>query len=147
MFLAALCLMAKDVKGLAQFYCKVLKTTAEGDEVHQEVATNGAALAILQDNEAVARQGGNFSFAFDVEDVITLYISRGRPGEPLSKLVAFERVKLPAGSRIDVDISLAREALMMTDDEGRAYFPTGAYRLGMGSPREGSQDAWVDIVF
>ena len=75
------CLITNDVPALANFYAKVLGCTAEGDEQHAELATDGAHLAIFSINgmESMAphsMQGagyGSFTLGFEVEDVDAEY--------------------------------------------------------------------------
>lgn len=50
---AGICLATKDVRKLSAFYQAVLQTVSDCDgEIHQEIRTQGAALAILRDENA-----------------------------------------------------------------------------------------------
>ena len=74
MIFSGICLLTKDVKRLSYFYQKILQTTSDcDDEVHQEIHTQGAFLAILKYDDA---NGGNpnMSMAFTVDDVDTEYL-------------------------------------------------------------------------
>ena len=58
--------MTKDVRRLANFYKEVLQTTSDyDDEIHQEIFTNGASLAILK-NEC---GNSNMTMIFTVDNV------------------------------------------------------------------------------
>lgn len=67
--LAGLCLTTKSVATLADFYCRVLETIAEGDDTHREIHTGGGSFAIYDDGQVSAQPGRNFYFTFDVENV------------------------------------------------------------------------------
>ena len=70
MVFSGLCLITKDVKQLSNFYKTVLKTASDcDDEIHQEILTEGAALAILRCEEASKVGNANMSMAFTVDDV------------------------------------------------------------------------------
>jgi len=69
MTFAGICLITNNVRQLSEFYQKVLRTTSDcDDEIHQEIHTDGAALAILY---CESSNGGNpnISMAFTVDDV------------------------------------------------------------------------------
>ena len=88
-------LIAKDVPALAKFYTEVLGVKADGNDVHVELKTEGAALAIfsIEGMERLAPLSmrgagyGSFSIGFRVKNVDTEY-------ERLKKLDV-EFVKLP----------------------------------------------------
>ena len=77
MKLAGICLITKDVLRLTEFYKKVLGATAEGGDVHAEIFTEGAGIAIFSENEMenMAPQSmsgagrGSITLMFEVEDV------------------------------------------------------------------------------
>jgi catechol 2,3-dioxygenase-like lactoylglutathione lyase family enzyme len=81
MKLVGICLITKDVPALADFYGKVLGVEAEGDDVHAELNTGGAGIAIFSTEgmESMAprsMQGagcGSFTTMFEVEDVDAEY--------------------------------------------------------------------------
>ena len=59
--------MTKDVRRLANFYKEVLRTTSDyDDEIHQEIFTNGASLAIMKN------EGGNSNMTM-IFTVLELY--------------------------------------------------------------------------
>lgn len=76
-----ICLITSDVNRLAEFYCKVLEVESEGDDIHQEVHTDGAELAIFSKEgmEEMApgcmtgAGNGSFTLGFLVEDVDSAY--------------------------------------------------------------------------
>ena len=73
MIFSGICLLTKDVQRLSDFYQKILQTTSDcDDEIHQEIHTQGAFLAILKYDDA---NGGNpnMNMAFTVDDVDTEY--------------------------------------------------------------------------
>ena len=73
MTFAGICLITNNVRQLSEFYQKVLRTTSDcDDESHQEIHTDGAALAILY---CESSNGGNpnISMAFTVDDVDNEY--------------------------------------------------------------------------
>ena len=90
-----ICLITKNVPALAEFYTKVLDVEAEGDDVHVELKTEGAALAIfsIEGMEGMAPLStqdagyGSFTIGFRVKNVDSEY-------ERLKKLDV-EFVKLP----------------------------------------------------
>jgi predicted enzyme related to lactoylglutathione lyase len=90
-----ICLITNDVPALAKFYAKVLGVEAEGDDVHVELRTEGAGIAIfsVEGMEGMAphsMQGagyGSVTIGFKVEDVDAEY-------ERL-KALGVEFVKLP----------------------------------------------------
>lgn len=69
MHLAGFGIYTKRVLEMAEFYKAVLKTQAEGDELHQAVQTQGAFLAIQYDDREEAHEGGSTVLVFDVKDV------------------------------------------------------------------------------
>ncbi len=70
MVFSGLCLITKDVKRLSNFYKMILMTTSDcDDEIHQEILTEGAALAILRCEEASSVGNASMSMAFTVDDV------------------------------------------------------------------------------
>ncbi len=77
---SGVCLLTKDVRRLSDFYQKVLQTSADcDDEIHQEIHTQGAYLAILKYENA---DGGNpnMNMAFTVDDVDAEYLRLGKLG-------------------------------------------------------------------
>ena len=88
-------LITKDVPNLAKFYSNVLGVKAEGNDVHVELKTEGASLAIFSTEgmESMAQHSmrgagyGSCSIVFRVKDVDTEY-------ERLKNLKV-EFVKLP----------------------------------------------------
>ena len=76
-----ICLVTNDVPVLADFYTEVLGVEAEGDDVHAELNTEGAGIAIfsIEGMESMAphsMQGagyGSFTTMFEVEDVDAEY--------------------------------------------------------------------------
>ncbi len=78
---AGVCLITQNVPVLADFYTRVLGVEAEGDDVHTELKTEGASLAIFSTKEMEnlaphSMQGagsGNFTVAFEVKDVDAEY--------------------------------------------------------------------------
>lgn len=71
MLFSGICLLTKDVQRLSNFYQKILQTTSDcDDEIHQEIHTQGAFLAILKYD---GDNGGNpnMNMAFTVDDVDT----------------------------------------------------------------------------
>lgn len=74
MVFAGIGLLTKDVRRLSEFYQKVLQTTSDcDDEIHQEILTQGAFLAILKHDGA---EGGNpnMTTAFTVDDVDSEFV-------------------------------------------------------------------------
>ena len=70
MIFTGICVRTKDVQRLSDFYKKVLQTTSNCDDaVHQEIATQGAALAILKVDIDEDMCNNNISLAFTVDDV------------------------------------------------------------------------------
>lgn len=70
MVFSGLCLMTKDVKRLSDFYKTVLMAASDcDDENHQEILTEGAALAILKCEESHSTGNASMSMAFTVDDV------------------------------------------------------------------------------
>jgi catechol 2,3-dioxygenase-like lactoylglutathione lyase family enzyme len=88
-------LITKNVPALTEFYTKVLGIEAEGNDVHAELKTEGAALSIfsvagmerMAENSMEGAGNGSFTIAFRVRDVDTEY-------ERLKELNV-EFVKLP----------------------------------------------------
>ena len=69
MHFSGICLLTKDVQRLSDFYQKILETTSDcDDEIHQEIHTQGAFLAILKYDNS---NGGNpnMNLAFTVDNV------------------------------------------------------------------------------
>ncbi len=70
MNLAEVCLLTKDVPGLAAFYKKILKTASDcEDDVHQAIKTDGALLTIYNNGEVSDNKNENLFLAFTVDDV------------------------------------------------------------------------------
>jgi len=92
---AGICLITKNVSNLAAFYKKVLAVTADGDDSHVELHTDGAGMTIfsVEGMESLApksMQGagnGSFTIGFEVEDVDAEY--------DRLKAFAVDFVKLP----------------------------------------------------
>jgi catechol 2,3-dioxygenase-like lactoylglutathione lyase family enzyme len=90
-----ICLITKDVPSLADFYARVLKIDAEGDDTHVELNTQGAKIAIFSvaGMESLAPRSmkgagnGSFTIGVEVQDV-------DREFERL-KAMGVEFVKLP----------------------------------------------------
>jgi len=76
-----ICIITKDVTALTEFYKKVLGVEAEGNDVHAELKTRGAAIAIFSVDgmEKMApgcMQGagyGSYTIGFTVTDVDAEY--------------------------------------------------------------------------
>ena len=91
-----ICLVTNNVPALASFYQEVLGVSAEGDDVHIELHTEGANIAIfsvegMESMAPLSMQGagyGSFIVGFEVRDVDAEY-------ERL-KALDVEFVKLPA---------------------------------------------------
>ena len=74
MLFSGICLLTKDVRRLSEFYQKILQTTSDcDDEIHQEIHTQGAFLAILKYYN-VNVGNPNMNMAFTVDDVDTEYL-------------------------------------------------------------------------
>lgn len=74
MLFAGICLITNDVRRLADFYKAVLAVPSDcDDEVHQEILTQGAALAILK-ADGVERGNHSMTMAFTVDDVDAEYV-------------------------------------------------------------------------
>ena len=70
MIFAGICLITKDVRRLSAFYKSILGTTSDcDDEIHQEIITEGAALAILKNDDIKIAGNSNMSMAFTVAAV------------------------------------------------------------------------------
>lgn len=70
MLFAGICLRTKDVCRLSDFYKTILQTTSDCDDsVHQEITTEGAALAILKVETDENIINNAVSLAFTVDDV------------------------------------------------------------------------------
>ena len=90
------CLITPNVPALVSFYTRVLGVKAEGDDVHAELKTEGAGIAIfstagMESMAPRSMQGagyGSFTLGFEVNDVDAEY-------ERL-KTLQVEFVKLPA---------------------------------------------------
>ena len=75
MIFAGLCLTTDDVRRLSDFYQRVLRTTSDCDDnIHQEIHTSGASLAILKSDNISEHGNKNMSLAFTVDDVDAEYI-------------------------------------------------------------------------
>lgn len=74
MIFSGIGLLTKDVRRLSDFYQKILRTTSDcDDEIHQEIHTQGAFLAILKcDNDDSGNP--NMNMAFTVHDVDAEYM-------------------------------------------------------------------------
>lgn len=79
---SGVCIITTDVPRLARFYEAILKTTSEGDEIHTEIKTDGAGLAIYSKAAAESDMlfafgkywgSGNFTVSFMVDDVDAEY--------------------------------------------------------------------------
>jgi uncharacterized glyoxalase superfamily protein PhnB len=76
-----ICLITNNVLVLADFYAKVLGVKAEGDDVHAELNTEGAGIAIfsaegMESMSPRSMQGagrGSFTTMFEVRDVDAEY--------------------------------------------------------------------------
>ena len=74
---AEICLITKNVSKLAAFYTEVLCVTADGDDTHVTLGTEGANMCIfsVEGMENLAPQSmrgagvGNFTIGFEVKDV------------------------------------------------------------------------------
>ena len=74
MIFSGICLYTKNVRRLSEFYQLVLQTVSDcNDEIHQEISTNGAGLAILKYDSADVAGNKNMSMAFTVADVDSEY--------------------------------------------------------------------------
>jgi uncharacterized glyoxalase superfamily protein PhnB len=79
--LVGICLVTDNVAALADFYAKVLGVEAKGDDVHAELSTEGAGIAIFsaEGMEGMAPGSmrgagcGSFTTMFEVEDVDAEY--------------------------------------------------------------------------
>lgn len=78
---AGICLVTKDVPGLANFYTKVLNIEKEGDDIHVELKTEGAGMTIytvdgMEELAPGSMRGagtGSFTIGFAVADVDAEY--------------------------------------------------------------------------
>jgi catechol 2,3-dioxygenase-like lactoylglutathione lyase family enzyme len=78
---SGICLVTKDVPGLADFYAKVLDVETEGDDVHVELKTEGAGMTIftvdgMEDLAPGSMRDagtGNLTIGFEVADVDAEY--------------------------------------------------------------------------
>lgn len=74
MVFAGICLTTKDVKRLSNFYKAILQTNSDCDsDVHQDIHTQGAALAILKCEDHELLENQNMSMVFTVDDVDAEY--------------------------------------------------------------------------
>ncbi len=81
MKLAGICLITKNVLVLVDFYTEVLGVKAEGNDVHAELDTDGAGIAIfsiegMEGMAPLSTQGagyGSFTTMFEVKDVDAEY--------------------------------------------------------------------------
>ncbi len=70
MILGEVCLETNDVRKLADFYRKILRSTEEcTDEVHQFIITEGTTLTVYNNGLPKNNQNHNISLAFTVDDV------------------------------------------------------------------------------
>ena len=72
----------------------------------------------------------------DGEEVVQIYArpTHNTPGEPIRKLVAFQRVAVPAGKSTSADVPLNIWDLRIWDDTTHQYkVPAGTYDLEIGS--------------
>ncbi len=84
MVFAGICLITKDVIQLSNFYKMILMTTSDcDDEIHQEIMTSGASLAILRNEETSSTGNANMSMAFTVEDVDAEFVRLQSLGIPI----------------------------------------------------------------
>lgn len=87
MVFAGVCIKTADVKRLANFYKKILKTTSDYDsDIHQEIATNGAALAIMKTTESDNTKNVYMNLMFTVEDVDREHSRLQKLGIPITEL-------------------------------------------------------------
>lgn len=76
-----ICLVTNNVPAMVEFYTKVLGVEAEGDDIHVELKTEGAAIAIfsaegMENMAPLSMQGagyGSFTSGFNVKDVDAEY--------------------------------------------------------------------------
>ncbi len=61
MELAGFCIITDDVRRLSLFYQRILRAEAAGDDVHTEIRTRGAGLAIYSTDAARKDMGFDFS--------------------------------------------------------------------------------------
>lgn len=75
-----ICLITNDVRRLSEFYQKVLQTSSDCDDnIHQEIKTEGAFLAILHCDET--KDGNpNMSMAFTVDDIDSKFVRLNEMG-------------------------------------------------------------------
>ena len=71
--------------------------------------------------------------ARDADEVVECYlIPKARPGVPLRKLVAFEKVHLAAGQTRTVSLVLDARTLSLVDAQGKRHVEPGDYTLFLG---------------
>lgn len=81
MMFAGICIITENVSQLTEFYKKVLKATAEGDDIHATINSNGAGISIFSKTgmenmvEGSTKNTGNSSsvLMFEVEDTDAEY--------------------------------------------------------------------------
>ena len=74
MTFSGICLITNDVCRLSEFYQTVLQTTSDcEDNIHQEIHTLGASLALLKSENEESHGNKNISLAFTVDDVDVEY--------------------------------------------------------------------------
>lgn len=77
MIFTGICLITNNVPAMARFYTEILGVIAEGDDVHVELKTEGAAIAIfstkgmenMAPNSMQGRGCGSFTIGFNVKNV------------------------------------------------------------------------------
>ncbi|HUO09892.1 MAG TPA: glycoside hydrolase family 3 C-terminal domain-containing protein [Phycisphaerae bacterium] len=72
----------------------------------------------------------------DGEEVVQIYARPDvpTPGHPMRKLVAFQRVAVPAGKKVTIDIPVRAWDMRNWDDAAKKYrVPPGTYHLDIGS--------------
>lgn len=98
-----ICIITRQVRSLANFYCMVLQTSAEGDDTHTVLLTGGAILTIFSEQgmEQMAPGSmknagrGGYAMEFQVEDVDREFERLGQNGVEIVKPPA----TYPWGSR------------------------------------------------
>ena len=71
MVFSGICLMTNDVRKLSDFYRKILLAASDddSDEIHQNIYTDGASLAILKNNKADKTENSNTVIIFTVDNI------------------------------------------------------------------------------
>ena len=67
------CLMTENVLELTEFYKMVLQATADGDDIHMEILTHGASLAIYNNGDVKDSKNENIILGFEVANVDAEY--------------------------------------------------------------------------